>query len=187
MSAGTRELSDPHKDDRPDAPALEKALTAMFDDAETDLRLDTMRRSSTPYESSYASEVVSFRDRTGRNHQYFCKFGRAHGPQDAGTSVQSLRGIQHTIHGIRRGIAHEARVYRTVLAHSPARTPRFFGSALLEDSGVHILVLEYLSAALEVAKSTDPLALNRAASWIGSFHSWSADVVRADAPSFLID
>jgi aminoglycoside phosphotransferase (APT) family kinase protein len=159
----------------------------MLDGPETDLRFNTMRRSSTPYESSYATEVISFQDRMGGTRQYFCKFGRTHGAHNAGGSVRSLQGTQHTVHGIRRGVAHEALVYREILARAPARSPRFVGSALLEDSGVQILVIEYLREALEVAKSTDPLALNRAARWIGSFHGWSKDVVRAGAASFLID
>jgi aminoglycoside phosphotransferase (APT) family kinase protein len=107
--------------------------------------------------STFPSEVVTCRLRTGERLELLCKYSGDR---------------EHGAHGHRGGVEHEARVYRHVLRRTGLSVPRFRGSYEDPSSGWTWLVVDYIEGA-ETADS--PTGVVRAAEWIGSFHAvWDA-------------
>jgi hypothetical protein len=118
-------------------------------------RVVVLERGRNPYSSRFSSEIVTL-DLAGGPRRVFCKYGLPGGIVD--------------VHGLRSGIGYEATVYSTVVVRSPDPTAACLGFVLDEETGVEMLVLEYLEGFGRIAKY-QPRSLPRAAAWVGAFHA----------------
>ena len=113
-------------------------------------------REPSPYASTFPSEILTCRTSDGATLRLFCK-------HDVGRN--------HHAHGHRGGLAYEAQVYRNVLAPLGMPVPRCYGGSFDGAGEGGLLVLEYLEESLQVDRSSDPMAMAKAARWLGAFHA----------------
>ena len=129
-----------------------------------------IRRTSTPYATTFPCEVVTCRLHDGRI-RLFCKYGTKNGACS---------------YGQRRGVNYEAAVYRHVLGPSRVSTPTFYGSYTDPNTGGTWLILEYMKRSLRAGKVPERRAMKLAARWIGHFHAANETRVAESSLSFLI-
>ena len=77
--------------------------------------------------------------------------------------------------GHRGGLLYEADFYKDVLSTLPISQIKYYGTCKLGDDS--IMVLDFLEDSLRFAKSKDRHSLEKAASWLGKFHSFKHDKV----------
>jgi thiamine kinase-like enzyme len=154
---------------RPTTSALEEALTrASRDQRWGRAPIVISDRQPLIYESFFPTEVVTCSDADERAFRILCKYG------DARVEDVDL----HRAHGHRRGVAYEAMVYQEVLSAGRASTPAFLG-AHRGEGGATWLFTEYLDGATRLTElaGDQGVSLDRAAEWLGRFHSVWAEAV----------
>ena len=114
-----------------------------------------VERKRNPYSSRFSSEIVTL-DLAGGQRRVFCKYGLPGGIVD--------------VHGLGSGVGYEAMIYSTVVARSPDPTAACLGFVRDDETGVEMLVLDYLEGFGRIGKY-EPRSLPRAAAWIGAFHA----------------
>jgi hypothetical protein len=85
----------------------------------------------------------------------------------------------------RRGADYEARVYSSILKHSPLPTPEWFGTFVDPVSGGLALVMGYVPDGIRLHKTERPGAPQSAARAIGRFHADLAKKISQPEFSFL--
>jgi hypothetical protein len=105
-----------------------------------------------------SGEQVTLRLQDGRELCVFLKYG----PIVGGSIAYGHRG----------GVAYESETYRHILRPLNNGTPRLWASGRDEAANQAWLIIEFLDQCddLATASASDPSAIVRAASWIGSFH-----------------
>lgn len=137
-------------------------------------RLTIVNRRRLVEEGSFASEIVRCQLGDGSRLELVCKYtAKLWGPP----GEESW--------GHRRGVLHEARVYRHVLQPTGMTMPRFYGVCRDRTTGARWLVVGYLKGGVRVNQSPDPAAMGLAARWIGRFHALTASRAHRRAFSFL--
>jgi aminoglycoside phosphotransferase (APT) family kinase protein len=138
----------------PDAQALTRGLTsvlcARFSGRD---KVTVLRRLPNGYSSTFPTEIVTCRLPDGSERRVFCKYGPRRG--DRGARVSG-------------GVEYEAEVYRRVLQPGRSSVARFHGTFSDRGTGLTGLVLDYLEGGMPVQLM--PVAMRRAARWIGRFH-----------------
>jgi hypothetical protein len=131
--------------------------------------LAVLGRKWNPYSATFASEVITCR-LDDRVLTLFCKYGPdCHVGPDG-----------------RRGVPHEADVYREVLHPAGHGTARFYGSHRDDAGRQHWLVIEHLEQAEHAHRLPSPDAgLVAAAGWIGMFHGLTEEGADGPSPSVL--
>ena len=164
----------------PDRRALATGIAATLRAGGTDCcHVTIVRRQTNAYTSTAASEIVTCELEQGDRLQFFCKYSGA----------QSHNTGDH-----RGGVAYEAKVYRRLLQKLPLSTPKFYGVHVDDTRGETWLILEYLNHALPISeapwsktgcKEAKPVALFKAARWLGFFHMLGEDPRTQDSVGFL--
>lgn len=91
-------------------------------------------------------------------------------------------GFEHSAHGHRGGVRYEARVYQEILTPGGYTTPDVVLVHRPPGGTDTWLMVEFLSDASRVSKSTEPGAMPDAAAWIARFHRRTT---HAEAPAFM--
>jgi Ser/Thr protein kinase RdoA (MazF antagonist) len=121
------------------------------------------------YATTHPSEIVELRLRDGLPLRVFCKLARRDAETPGHRDLDPL---------------YELATYRRILAGSPVRTPRLFGSLARPARGEALLVLEHVEGA-RLNHLVDPGAgMRAAAAWLGCFHAYGARRARRP-PRFL--
>jgi len=98
-------------------------------------------------------------------------------------------GKGHVAHGHRRGVAHEAEVYRRILGPMEGSRPRLYGAPFDEKSGDTWLALEYLDRDTQVreirVRRTQHAAMVLASRWIARFHAGLENAAAEGSFGFL--
>ena len=150
----------------PSAEGANSALEALLSEALPDAApVHVLARVRNCYTSTFPSECVTCEGSDGRRLRVLCKY-----EHDSGEDS----------HGHRGGVAHEAAVYRDVLAPLGATAPHFYGTFVDEITGRLGLVLEFVEDALRLPQAPAKSVV-AAAAWIGRFHAAAAPL--ADAPA----
>ena len=135
--------------------------------------VEVVARTPHRLESFFPIEVVTCRLSDGTHRDLLLKF-------------QSSRS--HGAHGHRRGLAHEAEVYRRIIAPQEGARPRFYGTST-DESGDTCLVLEYLDRGTQVrgirVRRTQHAAMVIAARWIARLHGGFESAAAQDSFGFL--
>jgi thiamine kinase-like enzyme len=117
--------------------------------------LTSIRRAENIYASTYASEIVTCRFADGCEKRLLLKY-------------MAALDESHRDHGIRGGVAYEARVYSEFLGGIVR--PEFVGLHTASDGAVW-LVLEFMKGARRLQHSEDETAHVQTAAWLGRFHA----------------
>lgn len=155
----------------PDTPTLADGLSRLLvaGDGARPTRVTVLDRKAFKNSSSFASEVVICR-RGGETLRLLCKYSS----KWVGPSGEESWGY-------RRGVLHEAGVYRHILQPMNVTVPHFFGTNI-GPRGETWMVLEYLEDAAWVSEADDPAAMALAARWIGRFHALAETRLAAVIP-----
>jgi thiamine kinase-like enzyme len=124
-------------------------------------------------ESTFPSEVVTFRTNDGREAVMWCKYSSGRGRSEP---------AWHHAHGHRGGLTYEASIYRHVLEPLHLSTVRLLGASESQ-RGAAWIAIEYLDDALPIKSVPD--AITNAAEWIGRFHARNETRVTAASLQFL--
>ena len=138
----------------PDTRRLEAGLAAAFN-TNGQGGPKVLKRTLSPYSTTFPCEVVTCRLPGNKKTDVFCKYSA---------------GIDYTGFGHRGGPAYELAVYREVLQPIGVSAPVCYGGQVDPKSGEAWLALEYLPGALGVGKLYRSGAMVAAAHWIGRFH-----------------
>ena len=124
--------------------------------------IEIVDRRPNEYSRTHPSEVIHWRVGSGETRVLLCKYSddRRHG------------NVGH-----RRGVEHEAEVYRSVIQRSGVLTVKLYGTYKDPATGCTWLALEYLENAVTINKVPD--LLGAAARWVGRFHAKSASTSKA--------
>lgn len=133
-------------------------------------RVTVLDRRPNVQTSTYPSEMVTCRLPDGTVLELLCKYG-ALGEEDS--------------YGHRGGVPYEAEVYRHILRPGKSAVPRFYGVYPDGAAGRIGLIIEYLDGSLRLQHAADPLAIRKAARWIGEFHREHENVVTSREMLFL--
>jgi len=154
----------------PSSERLSAGLNAVFRNNGSGSRgVTVLARQHNRFESTFASEIVTFQLGGNRTLRVFCKYGTS----DFDKAF-----------GHRGGVSYEAAVYSKVLAPLQTSTPAFYGVYREKSSRRTWLVIEYLKgASRDVSKTND--AVIHAARWIGRFHSLNEKRVSSNQLGFL--
>ncbi len=159
----------------PDMKALTTGLKSLVGRAHNGgSHLTVLRRRKFVEAGSFASELVTCRLSNGSRLQLLCKYTSKYWEAPGEESW-----------GHRRGVLHEAAVYRDVLRPLKVSAPRFYGTHTDPKTGETWLVLEYLPDALRVNQADRPGAMGLAARWIGEFHALAEARLRRASFRFL--
>jgi hypothetical protein len=150
----------------PDSALLAEGLSLMLASEVT-----LVAREPNIYQTTFASEFVTYERGDGRCERVFCKYGPA------------IADALHTAHGARGGVPYEAAVYAEVLRDFGPGTPRLRGVWSPDDGKTTWLVLEALDHALRVTKVEGGVAA--AAAWAGRFHASTAATPPVTQPGLL--
>ena len=112
--------------------------------------------------STHSSKIITLIDTDNRKLRLFCKYGEP-------SSDDWLA------HGHRGGVSYEAAVYQKVLDPLKVTVPDFYGAFHHAACNEHYLATEHLENALAVSRWRDPLAMPKAARWLGTFHAMVED------------
>ena len=156
----------------PDSKTLTLGLTSVFRSSGDGLcEVTILDRKPAVEASTSPSEIVTCRLGDGNELRLFCKYAASH---------------NRTSHGHRRGLAHEAAVYRHLLKPSQLSTPTFYGSHTDTTTGQTWLILEFLEGSVRVNQTPEPAAtMPLAAGWIGRFHAAAEELLSSAPESFL--
>jgi len=153
---------------RPADATLAHALGSALSSIGIDGPIRDIRREENVYESSHRSEVLRCTLADGARLALLCKYG----PSD-----------DRDRFGLRRGLAHEAYVYRAVLREGHP-VPRFFGSFEDASSGRTWLFFEYVGDGWQLDLGPET-AIADAAAAIGQLHRDAAEHAGAGAAAAL--
>jgi Phosphotransferase enzyme family len=118
-------------------------------------KVTLLKREKNIQESTFPSEVVTCRTECGHNFKLMFKY-------------YSERGNE--AFGHRGGVKYEADVYQYLLGDCPATLPQHYGIYKEKSGDYASLILEFLDKSVRVNKSSDPMAMRKAARWVGEFH-----------------
>jgi hypothetical protein len=150
--------------------AVEDAFTSLLSPADALGRVTILSRRRNVYSTTSPSEVIRCKLPDGREMELFCKYGASR---------------DRDSHGHRRGVPYEALVYRRILHPSQSSVPALFGAYVDAPRGQTWLVIENIAGGWRMDRTPDPLAMSRAARWIGEFHRQLEERATADEMSFL--
>ena len=131
--------------------------------------LTAIRREENEYSRSYASEIVACQFADGSARRLFLKY-------------MTTLDESHRDHGMRGGLAYEARVYSELLCG--VIRPAFYGLHTGPD-GALWLVLECLDDTVPLDLADDETAIFKAAAWLGKFHAGQERRVETKRPADL--
>jgi hypothetical protein len=141
----------------PNSETLSKALTSILcGNRDSNDQVRVLDRQPNVYASTFPTEFVTCLLADGSKMQLFCKY-------EAGRT--------HKVHGHRGDVAYEADVYHHVLRPLQVSAPKFYGRYVDDETGDTWLILESLAESVRVTKTCDPVAMRKAARWIGRFHA----------------
>ena len=148
---------------------LEGAFTSLLGavDAPGPVRVLSRRRNI--YTSTSLSEVIRCELPDRRELELFCKYGTPRADS----------------FGHRGGLSYEVLVYRNVLDPLQSSVPNFFGAHTDATCGQTWLFIEHIAGGERLNRTPDPLAMPRAARWIGEFHRQHEEHAANDKMSFL--
>ena len=133
-------------------------------------KLEVLSRKPNKYYSTFPSEIVTCRIGNEREIMLFCKYSD---------------DLDHEAHGHRGGVEYEADVYRRLLQGLDLPSPALYGIYRDPAKNRTGLVLEYLADSARVIKTSEPEAMDKAASWVGRFHTLCSTRLSSPALSFL--
>jgi hypothetical protein len=151
----------------PDTQSLAAGLKVIFGmDLDNAGGVKVLSRLRNDLSSSHGSEVIICRVINNRKLRLFCKY-------------QTLTEQKP------KGLMYEGYVYRDILSRMDIETPKFFGTYRPELSDQFWLVTEYLDNAEPLNYSSNPRAIQLAATWLGHFHRQTEGFGDTNSPDYL--
>ena len=157
----------------PDTDELTAVLRRDASPKAADVRV--IRRRPNPYASTFMGEILTC-EFDGEPAEVLCKYGL-----HQKTGFQGPIGKAHTN---QKAVEYEAEVYRRVLASCPVPVPRYYGSHLTP-SGTWLFI-EFLEHAKRSFELQNRVGMEKAASWLGMFHKWGAELLKCSRTSWMV-
>ncbi len=156
---------------KPSRQSLSRGLSEVFS-AEIATRgpLRVRHRRTSPHLSTYPADVVRVEFADGSSEHLLCKY--AHG-------VERLPFSPH------QGLAHEARVYETLLRHDSALLPQYWGSFTDVETGDFAFVMRFYPAGMTAAQACEQGGLTELIRRMAAFHAWGESQVAEPSWGFL--
>jgi len=156
---------------KPSRQSLARGLSEVFS-AEIATRgpLRVRHRRTSPRLSTYPADVVRVEFADGSSEHLLCKY--AH-------------GVEHAAFSPHQGLAHEARVYETLLRYDSALLPRYWGSFTDDETGDFAFVMRFYPGEMNAAQACEQGGLTELIRWMAAFHTWGESQVAEPGWGFL--